>query len=111
MTYYRFWSGLHTIGGNIMEVQTAQARVICDFGLSVGGDTEQVDETLSELEFLLATNQLPSIPYLYETESFKKIKLASVNESTLKTTLFISHLHLDHMGIAVFTRRNGGLPF
>lgn len=98
MTHYRFWSGLHTIGGNIMEVQTAQARVICDFGLSVGGDTEQIDGTLSELEFLLATNQLPSIPYLYETESFKKIKLASVNESTLKTTLFISHLHLDHMG-------------
>lgn len=98
MTHYRFWSGLNTIGGNIVEVQTVQARVLCDFGLSVGGDAESSDEAMSELEFLLMTNQLPSIPYLYETESFKQIKLASVSKSTLETALFISHLHLDHMG-------------
>ena len=52
MTTYRFWSGLKTIGGNIVEIRTEKARVLCDFGLSVAGqlpeDTEGLPRTVIE---------------------------------------------------------------
>lgn len=97
MTIYRFWSGLETIGGNIVEIRTEKARVFCDFGMVVSKDSNEKSEELSELEHLLTTNQMPRIPKLFETEEFKSIILDSFDEDTYKTALFISHLHLDHM--------------
>ena len=41
MTTFQIWSGIETIGGNIAEISTHQARVICDFGLSDGANKDQ----------------------------------------------------------------------
>lgn len=98
MTIYRFWSGIETIGGNIVEVRTDKARVLADFGLAVSRDTAKKAEDISELEYLLLTNQLPLIPEIFDTTTFKQVVLDAVTEDSIETALFISHLHLDHMG-------------
>ena len=102
MTTYRLWSGLRTIGGNIVEVRTDQARVLCDFGLSVSADVPESEQTQSELENFLQANRLPAIPELFPTDDFEKINLAGYEHSTMETAIFISHLHLDHMGALPF---------
>lgn len=96
MTTYRFWSGLETIGGNIVEIKTNKARVICDFGMVVAKELHEKMEELSELKYLLETNQLPLIPKLFETEQFKN-KVLDAGDDSIETAIFISHLHLDHM--------------
>lgn len=99
MTTYRFWSGLKTIGGNIVEIRTEKARVLCDFGLSVAGQLPEDTEGLSEIEYLIQTGNLPAIKELYPIESFKELdKACSAHLPELETAVFISHLHLDHMG-------------
>lgn len=102
MTTYRLWSGLRTIGGNIVEVRTEKARVLCDFGLSVSADVPESKQPQSELENFLQAKRLPAIPELFPTDDFEKLELAGFEEATLETALFISHLHLDHMGALRF---------
>lgn len=98
MTDYRFWNGLNTIGGNIVEVRTTKARVICDFGLSVTERNIDQPKGMSEAEYLILENQLPAIPGLYDTSGFQELDLPSAETDGRETALFISHLHLDHMG-------------
>jgi len=98
MTDYRFWNGLDTIGGNIVEVRTEKARVVCDFGLSVMERNFEKPANMTETEYLILENQLPAIPGLYHTSSFQELDLPSVETDERETALFISHLHLDHMG-------------
>ncbi|MCC5889736.1 MAG: MBL fold metallo-hydrolase [Alkalibacterium sp.] len=98
MTTTRFWSGLDTIGGNIVEIKTDKARVICDFGLAVADNTTNPLNSDSELENAILANMLPAIPELYDTKGFKVLSLNTLSESSIDTAVFISHLHLDHMG-------------
>lgn len=98
MTTYRFWNGLDTIGGNIVEVRTEKARVICDFGLSVRDRMMEQPAGMSELEYLLLEKQLPAISGLYDTTSFQTLELETAGENPIETAIFVSHLHLDHMG-------------
>jgi ribonuclease J len=96
-TRYRFWGGLDKIGGNIVEVRTEAARILTDFGPSV--NREPIDpEREGELEYLMEREQMPQIPELYDTSSFERLPLASVRADSIATSLFISHIHLDHMG-------------
>lgn len=98
MTNTRFWSGLETIGGNIVEVSTEKARVLCDFGLAVADNTKDPLKSGSELEKAIAKGTLPAVPGLYDTNGFESLLLEGAEENTKQTALFISHLHLDHMG-------------
>lgn len=99
MAQFQFWGGLDTIGGNIVEIRTDQARVICDFGWTGNQEFVQNFRGLSELEYLLLEEKLPAIADLYETTSFQEMELSSFEDSSLHTAVFISHLHLDHMGM------------
>ncbi|MFC6464109.1 MBL fold metallo-hydrolase [Marinilactibacillus sp. GCM10026970] len=98
MASYRFWNGLKTIGGNIVEIRTDKARVLCDFGLTVAGQTPEKETQKSELELFVQSNSLPAVQGLYDTSLFQDTKLESRSEETIDTAIFISHLHLDHMG-------------
>ncbi|SEI62430.1 ribonuclease J [Bhargavaea ginsengi] len=98
MTRYRFWGGLDTIGGNIVEILTEQARVICDFGLSFTGDPSENTEERSLTEQLIIDGSLPAIPGLYDTEGFLSGATGSETDEFPESAIFISHLHLDHMG-------------
>lgn len=99
-TRLKFWGGLDTIGGNIVEVRTDQARIFTDFGIKVKRDAAAKPDTdlRKELEHFIFTKQLPAIPELFETQAFNEVALDSVKEQSRPTALFISHLHLDHMG-------------
>lgn len=99
MTTFQFWNGLNTIGGNIVEVRTEKARVFCDFGLTGIGQTLEDTDGLSDSEYLIVNGYMPAIPGLYDTTDFQTLELSSFEESSLETAIFISHLHLDHMGL------------
>ncbi|MBM6615989.1 MBL fold metallo-hydrolase [Desemzia sp. RIT804] len=99
MTTFQIWNGLNTIGGNIVEIRTEKARVICDFGLTGIGKVIGNTDGLSEMEYLIEHGFMPAIPELYDTAAFQTVKLTSFEDSTLETAIFISHLHLDHMGL------------
>ncbi|WP_261807324.1 MBL fold metallo-hydrolase [Lapidilactobacillus luobeiensis] len=82
MTTLRFLNGTKTIGGNIVEFVKGDSRVIMDFGMVAEMGTKTVtqamaDHTLPHLPDLL----LPDRPARYQHQA-----------------IFISHLHLDHMG-------------
>ena len=79
MTTYQFWNGLKTIGGNIVEIRTAKARVLCDFGLTVGGQIPAKQEGISETETLIQSGSLPAIEGLYDTTDFKTLSLSKTS--------------------------------
>lgn len=99
MTTFQIWNGLNTIGGNIVEIRTETARVICDFGLTGIGKVIENTDGLSEMEYLVKHGFMPAIPELYDTSAFQTMTLSSYEDSSLETAIFISHLHLDHMGL------------
>lgn len=85
--------GAKTIGGNIIEIKSQKARIICDFGITA------IDQTLQQsTEEVLAQELFPQIPGIFETKGMKTVALKDYREDELETAIFISHLHIDHMG-------------
>ncbi|MBF6625206.1 MBL fold metallo-hydrolase [Aerococcaceae bacterium zg-BR9] len=96
-TIIRFWSGLHTIGGNIVSLQNGNYRIIMDFGALVGADIDRLTQK-AQGHALLREGLLPKIDGLYEHETLATYPLESLEESSIKTIMCLSHLHLDHIG-------------
>ncbi|MFP7495270.1 MBL fold metallo-hydrolase [Terribacillus saccharophilus] len=105
-TTIKFWGGLRTIGGNIAEITYGKDRIIFDFGLvydpaNVIIDTQQRKQ--SYVLDMLKLDAIPAIDGIYSKEaltgtSFSMKKPQPEEESAYQTAVFISHLHLDHMG-------------
>ena len=74
-------NGVDTIGGNVVSFETAQARVIMDFGMNFAPADTRPDD-------LLASGVLPDLPDLF----------SDAKATDQETAIFVSHLHLDHMG-------------
>ena len=74
-------NGVDTIGGNVVSFETEQARVIMDFGMNFAPADTRPDD-------LLASGVLPNLPDLFSDEK----------AAEQETAIFVSHLHLDHMG-------------
>lgn len=89
MTTIRFLNGLNTIGGNIVEFATKTSRVIMDFGVAADLSHETVASAIDN-------GKLPHVPELFfdQPDSF-------ANEA-----IFISHLHIDHMGALQYLQKN-----
>ncbi|MBR7926738.1 MBL fold metallo-hydrolase [Aerococcaceae bacterium zg-ZUI334] len=96
-TVIRFWSGLHTIGSNIVSLQNGDYRLIMDFGALAGADINRLCHK-SEGYSLLSENLLPKIDGLYDQATLATYPLESLEDSSIKTILCLSHLHLDHIG-------------
>ncbi len=103
-TYIKFWGGLRTIGGNIASIEYGNDRVIFDFGLVYNPATNILDHHIEMREQFLVRDYLrlgliPRIPGIYSQTMLDRFqKLMSAEEDTTNTAVFISHLHLDHMG-------------
>ncbi|SDK76256.1 MBL fold metallo-hydrolase [Lacicoccus qingdaonensis] len=84
MEQITFWSGLDTIGSNVFSLDDGRNRVIMDFGMP----DEHVPEgiKITEIEYFIRQKKLPDIPFLYD------------GESPYDDAVFISHLHIDHIG-------------
>lgn len=81
MTSFRFLNGLNTIGGNIIEFVAGNSRILMDFGVAQNlGD--------ASIETALANGTLPAVPELFVGEP----------SAYQHEAIFISHLHIDHMG-------------
>lgn len=81
MTSVRFLNGLHTIGGNIVEVSTKTSRIITDFGVAADLTGETIDESIE-------AGKLPNLPEFFH----------NTPDQYAHEAIVISHLHIDHMG-------------
>jgi ribonuclease J len=90
LTTLRFLNGLDTIGGNIVEIAQGDSRVIMDFGVTT------IDPQLS-IDNMIAQHQLPHLPELFHPELPDKFQHEAI---------FISHLHIDHMGALQYLQRD-----
>ncbi|MDX8046559.1 MBL fold metallo-hydrolase [Gracilibacillus sp. S3-1-1] len=101
-----FWSGLRTIGGNIAEIRYGNDRVIFDFGLVYNPATSFVNRVTNRqakyVSDLLRLDAIPRIDGLYRRDRLKYIQSDErplpYEDSVYQTAVFISHMHLDHMG-------------
>lgn len=92
-----FLSGLDSIGSNIISIQYGNYRVITDFGIMNQADPEMLlDHAFTEK--LIQRNQLPAVGGLYSKSQLPNQLLESLEDSSVKTIVCISHLHLDHIG-------------
>ncbi|WP_125704832.1 MBL fold metallo-hydrolase [Lacticaseibacillus daqingensis] len=82
MTQVRFLNGLNTIGGNIVEFTKGDSRILMDFGVAA----DLTDETVASA---IAAGKLPNVPELLLPDQPKRFAHEAI---------FISHLHIDHMG-------------
>ena len=76
----KFLNGLNTIGGNVVSFTQGKTRLVMDFGVNFAPSEIPTGD-------LLADGTLPALPDLF-TDA----------HSEFETTIFVSHLHLDHMG-------------
>lgn len=106
-TSITFWGGLKTIGGNIAEIKYGTDRIIFDFGLVYDPAISILDAVSNRKDSyvldLLKLSAIPAIPGIYSKKdlqgtSFSIAQPIPEEESTDQTAVFISHLHLDHMG-------------
>lgn len=83
-------SGLNTIGGNIAEIRYQNDRVIFDFGRAYNPADTLLSQANgregSKVSDMLRLGMIPAVVGLYD------------NDWAGCTAVFISHLHLDHMG-------------
>ncbi|MBS4193047.1 MBL fold metallo-hydrolase [Bacillus sp. FJAT-49705] len=102
-TRITFWSGLRTIGGTIISVEHQGDRVIFDFGEIFKPQGHILDGKVRmrksrETSDLLELGFLPEIDEIYEAKSLNNYPVIPEEMSEKNTAIFISHLHLDHVG-------------
>jgi ribonuclease J len=101
-TEIKFYSGTRTIGGTVVSVEYGEERIILDFGREykhIGVIVDSANEKISNyVESYLRLGLLPKIDDFYSEKNIPgKMKIIPLEKSSKKTTVFISHLHLDHM--------------
>ncbi|RXT59455.1 MBL fold metallo-hydrolase [Lacticaseibacillus chiayiensis] len=89
MTTIRFLNGLNTIGGNIVEFATKTSRVIMDFGVAADLSQETVTSAIDQ-------GKLPNVPELFLDQP----------DPFTDEAIFISHLHIDHMGALQYLQKD-----
>jgi len=103
-TKIKFWGGLSTIGGNIAEIRYGNDRVIFDFGNDYNPSdviiTNAKGRAESRVSDMLKLGRLAKIEGMYSETDLAKanIDLLPAEKSEFNTGIFISHLHLDHIG-------------
>lgn len=108
-TEVEFFGGLGVIGGSKILVRHNGYRVLLDIGLDIpaGRDLFRSPTRLRpgrELADRLRVGAAPRIPGLYEPallpDAEESAELAALAEPAGETAVFISHPHLDHVGLA-----------
>ena len=92
------YRGTHEIGGSCVELQTANSRILIDFGIPlVTGNKERFDIKSIEgktAEELIQLNILPDIKGLYK------------HQEKAVDAILISHSHLDHYGFMEYVNQD-----
>lgn len=101
-TVITFYSGLDTVGGVVMEVIYRSSRVIMEIGTVFNPGFNLYDGNVNPRKSFLRDglwiDDIARIDGLYPEKEIKGLNLLSAEKSQLQTAIFITHLHLDHMG-------------
>ncbi len=101
-TRIKFYSGTRTIGGTVISIEYGHERIILDFGREIKTISTIVDGANGKLENIvksyLTLGLLPEIDGFYTQSNIPdKMQIIPLEKYDVKTKVFISHLHLDHM--------------
>lgn len=101
-TEFTMYSGLHTIGGVIFSLTYGKERLLFEFGTSYDPACDIYDRYVEARKTnknrdAIKIGAAPRIDGIYRKEDCEGLELISAEESEFHTTVFISHLHLDHM--------------
>ncbi len=110
-TTIEFFGGLGVIGSSKIVVAYGGARVQLDMGLDIpsGEDLFAAPVGLGtrpgrELADLLRLGAAPRVPGLYDAQWLPDDMAEELGADAGELALFISHAHLDHMGLVGFVR-------
>lgn len=120
MVAIEFWGGLGVIGGSKIMIEDGGHRVLLDIGLDIpsGRDPFRLPVRLRpgrELADRLRMNAAPRIPGLFDPETLlnraapsgpSARRLGELAEPAGETAVFVSHPHIDHVGLAGFLRQD-----
>lgn len=108
LTEIKFYSGMRTIGGTVIEVLCNQDRLIFDFGYIMNHifDDQLKPRTGRELQDKLTVGMIPRVEGIFPKEMLIGYPLESYEESNKNTIFYISHMHLDHMASLSYIHPN-----
>lgn len=99
----RFYQGLDTIGGVILEIKYGNDRAFFEAGRTYNPSFDifdgHVDKRKNFVSDYLWLNDIPRIDYIYRKEDIVNTELKSAEEAPFNQAFYITHLHLDHMGM------------
>ena len=101
-TEITFYGGLNTIGGVVMSVVYGKERLLLEIGTAYNPASDMFDgyvehRTENFLYDELKLGRAPHIDGLYSKTELKDFNLISSEDSDLHTSIFITHMHLDHI--------------
>ena len=109
MVTIEFWGGLGVIGGSKIMVEDGGHRVLLDIGLDIpnGANLFRLpvrNRPGRELSDRLRMNAAPRIPGVFDPAVLDPG--SPLAERTGETAVFVSHPHIDHVGLAGFLRED-----
>lgn len=101
-TEIKFYSGLNTIGGVVMSLVYGKERILLEIGTAFEPATDVIDPVMIRrpehyLYDELSIGRAPLVEGLYSRKHLLDFDLLASEETDLHTTIFLTHLHLDHM--------------
>lgn len=101
-TEIKFYGGLNTIGGVVMSIVYGKERLLLEMGTAYNPASDMFDGFVLNridhyLEDELKLRRAPLVDGLYSKKYLKNYDLISSEDSDLHTSIFITHMHLDHM--------------
>ncbi|MCY0877679.1 MAG: MBL fold metallo-hydrolase [Firmicutes bacterium] len=102
MATVSFWGGIGVIGSSKILIEQDGWRVLLDFGLDFTPGRGLFRGPVSPrpghaLKDRLRTGGAPWLPHLYRPEAVQGLDLPGGSDG--RTALFITHAHLDHIGL------------
>lgn len=101
-TEIKFYGGLNTIGGVVMSLIYGKERILMEIGTAFDPAKEIIDSTMIRrnehyLYDELSIGRVPLVEGLYSKKYIRNFNLLASEDCDLHTSIFITHLHLDHM--------------
>ena len=101
-TEIKFYGGLNTIGGVVMSIVYGNERLLLEIGMAYDPNSDVYDGMVTHrvdnyLVDELKLKRAPLVDGLYSKEYLRDFDLLAAEDSDLHTSIFITHMHLDHM--------------
>ena len=101
-TEIKFYGGLNTIGGVVMSIVYGKERLLLEIGMAFDPSSDVFDGMVTPrienyLVDELKLKRAPFVDGLYSKEYLRDFSLLSAEDSDYHTSIFITHMHLDHM--------------